>query len=221
LIGRNRPAIGLPHRLTHGPLATISRPCGPVRTPRDTQGVSLGGRQRRGQPACCKVTGTCIPAQETAASIARMMIGEDLPNYRASKPHAAGKVRLEVENLSLPTTNPFGTALSDIRLLLRGGEVLGIAGVSGNRQHELMQVRSGERRPGTGSIRLDSKEVGHIGPGKRRELGPCSVPEDRLGAPAKSRRVRSSASLLGARHDAPAGRQRYGCPVELRGENLG
>jgi simple sugar transport system ATP-binding protein len=90
-----------------------------------------------------KVTGTCIPAQETAASIARMMIGEDLPNYRASKPHAAGKARLEVEDLSLPTTNPFGTALSDIRLLLRGGEVLGIAGVSGNGQHELMQVLSG------------------------------------------------------------------------------
>jgi len=128
-----------------------------------------------------KVTGTCIPAQETAASIARMMIGEDLPNYRASKPHAAGKARLEVEDLSLPTTNPFGTALSDIRLLLRGGEVLGIAGVSGNGQHELMQVLSGERRPGTGSIRLDSKEVGHLGPGKRRELGLCSVPEDRLG----------------------------------------
>ena len=129
-----------------------------------------------------RVTGTCIPAQETAASIARMMIGEDLPHYRAAKPHAAGPARLEVKDLSLPTTNPFGTALANIRLTIRAGEILGIAGVSGNGQHELMQALSGERLPsGNGSIVLDGKEVGQLGPGERRALGLCSVPEDRLG----------------------------------------
>jgi simple sugar transport system ATP-binding protein len=128
-----------------------------------------------------KVTGTCIPARETAASIARMMIGEDLPHYRAARTHAAGQARLEVDELSLPTQNPFGTSLADIRLTLRGGEILGIAGVSGNGQHELMQVLAGERRPAAGSIRLDGKEVSHLGPGERRKLGLCSVPEDRLG----------------------------------------
>jgi general nucleoside transport system ATP-binding protein len=129
-----------------------------------------------------KVTGTCIPAQETAASIARMMIGEDVPHYRAAKPHAAGKARLEVANLSLPTANPFGTSLADVDLTIRAGEILGIAGVSGNGQHELMQVLSGERRlRDSGSIQLDGKEVGHFGPSERRALGLCSVPEDRLG----------------------------------------
>ena len=128
-----------------------------------------------------KVTGNCTPAQETAASIARMMIGDDLPHYRAAKPHAAGPARLEAEDLSLSTANPFGTALSNIRLTLRGGEILGIAGVSGNGQHELMQVLAGERRPGSGSIRLDGKDVSHLGPGERRTRGLCSVPEDRLG----------------------------------------
>jgi general nucleoside transport system ATP-binding protein len=129
-----------------------------------------------------KVTGTCIPSQETAASIARMMIGEDLPQYRAAKPRAAGQVRLEVEDLSMPTANPFGTALSDIRLTIRSGEILGIAGVSGNGQHELMQVLSGERdHRGGGSIRLDGKEISHFGPSERRARGLSSVPEDRLG----------------------------------------
>jgi general nucleoside transport system ATP-binding protein len=127
-----------------------------------------------------KVTGTCAPAEETAASIARMMIGDDLPHYRVAKQHAAGTPRVEIEDLSLPTANPFGTMLSNIHLTLRGGEILGIAGVSGNGQHELMQVLAGERRPAAGSIRLDGKEVSHLGPGERRMLGLCSVPEDRL-----------------------------------------
>ena len=128
-----------------------------------------------------KVTGTCIPAEETPASIARMMIGEELPHYKAAKPHKAGAPRLEVEHLSLPTANPFGTALSDIGLTLRGGEILGIAGVSGNGQHELMEVLAGERRPSSGSIKLDGREVSHFGPDERRRLGLSSVPEDRLG----------------------------------------
>jgi general nucleoside transport system ATP-binding protein len=129
-----------------------------------------------------RVTGSCIPAEETAASIARMMIGDDLPHYREAKPHAAGQARLEVAGLSMPTANPFGTSLSDIRLTIRGGEILGVAGVSGNGQHELMQVLSGERRHhGDTSIRLDGKEISRLGPSERRELGLCSIPEDRLG----------------------------------------
>jgi simple sugar transport system ATP-binding protein len=128
-----------------------------------------------------KVTGTCVPAEETPASIARMMIGEELPHYKAAKPHKAGAARLEVERLSLPTANPFGTALSDIGLTLRRGEILGIAGVSGNGQHELMEVLAGERRPSSGSIKLDGREVSHFGPDERRRLGLSSVPEDRLG----------------------------------------
>jgi general nucleoside transport system ATP-binding protein len=128
-----------------------------------------------------RVTGTCIPGQETPASIARMMIGADLPHVRTTTKSAAERTRLEVTNLSLPTADPFGTALANIDLKIAGGEILGIAGVSGNGQSELMAVLSGEQRlADRGSIRLDGRAIGHLGAGERRELGLCSVPEDRL-----------------------------------------
>jgi simple sugar transport system ATP-binding protein len=129
-----------------------------------------------------RVTGTCVPRQETPASIARLMIGADLPHIRSTAKSAGGHTRLEVSRLSLPTADPFGTALVNINLKIAGGEILGIAGVSGNGQSELMSVLSGEQRLADRSlIKLDDKEIGHLGPSERRELGLGSVPEDRLG----------------------------------------
>jgi ABC-type uncharacterized transport system ATPase subunit len=129
-----------------------------------------------------RVTGTCIPRQETPASIARLMIGADLPHVRMATASIAGQTRLEVANLSLATADPFGTVLADVNLKIAGGEILGIAGVSGNGQSELMSVLSGEQRlVNRGSIKLDGQEIAHLGPGERRALGLCSVPEDRLG----------------------------------------
>ncbi|WP_210324598.1 ABC transporter ATP-binding protein [Chelatococcus reniformis] len=128
-----------------------------------------------------RVTGTCVPRQETPASIARMMIGEDLPRYREATQAAAGRTRLELANVSLPTRDPFGTALADVSLGIRSGEILGIAGVSGNGQAELMSVLSGEQRlVEHGAVRLDGEAIGHLGPAERRALGLRSVPEDRL-----------------------------------------
>jgi general nucleoside transport system ATP-binding protein len=129
-----------------------------------------------------RVTGTCLPGEETPASIARMMIGEDLPHYRTATKSTAGRTRIEVTGLSLPTADPFGTALTNVELKIAGGEILGIAGVSGNGQRELMSVLSGEQRlEDRSSIKLDGRNIGHLGPDQRRELGLCSVPEDRLG----------------------------------------
>jgi general nucleoside transport system ATP-binding protein len=129
-----------------------------------------------------RVTGTCAPKQETPASIARMMIGEDLPHYRTATKSATGRTRLEMADLSLPTGDPFGTALVNVGLKIAGGEILGIAGVSGNGQRELMSVLSGEHRlADQAAIKLDGNDIGHLGPSERRALGLCSVPEDRLG----------------------------------------
>ena len=84
-----------------------------------------------------KVTGTCDPRRESSASLARMMIGGDLPHSRHPEAHVR-EPRLVVGGLTLKSDDPFGTSLSDIRLTVHAGEIVGIAGVSGNGQKELM-----------------------------------------------------------------------------------
>jgi ABC-type uncharacterized transport system ATPase subunit len=129
-----------------------------------------------------KVTGACNPKQESPASMARMMIGGDLPEYKHRESGAPGAARLQVVDLSLPTSDPFGTALENISIEICRGEILGIAGVSGNGQQELLSVLSGEQTiDAKAAIRLDGAGIADLDPAQRRALGLCSVPEDRLG----------------------------------------
>ncbi|GIK84663.1 MAG: ABC transporter [Betaproteobacteria bacterium] len=128
-----------------------------------------------------RVTGTCDPREESAASLARMMIGGDLPHPRRSAPKA-GAERLVVDRLTLPADDPFGTSLHAISLAVRAGEIVGIAGVSGNGQKELMAALSGERPVAdAGAVRLDGRPVGSLDAAGRRALGLAFVPEERLG----------------------------------------
>lgn len=128
-----------------------------------------------------RVTGVCDPSLESPASMARLMIGTDLAEYRQRTLSVAGAVRLAVNGLDLPTADPFGTILSSITLSVRGGEILGIAGVSGNGQQELLAALSGETRLARrDAIIIDGAPAGHLDPAGRRKLGLCSVPEDRL-----------------------------------------
>jgi len=128
-----------------------------------------------------KVTGTCDPRRESSASLARMMIGGDLPRPR-HRDVSRGEPRLVVEGLSLPSDDPFGTSLVDLRLGVHVGEIVGIAGVSGNGQKELMAALSGERRvDDTRAITLMGVAAGRLDADRRRALGLAFVPEERLG----------------------------------------
>ncbi|MBN8489451.1 MAG: ATP-binding cassette domain-containing protein, partial [Burkholderiales bacterium] len=84
-----------------------------------------------------KVTGEVDPSQETNAGLSRLMIGAEPPALQA-RAATQGATVLSVQGLSLATSDPFGMALKDIALDVRAGEILGIAGVSGNGQQELM-----------------------------------------------------------------------------------
>ena len=128
-----------------------------------------------------KVTGECDPRRESSSSLARMMIGGDLPHpqHRAAQ---AGAEALVVRDLSLPADDPFGTSLAGINLTVRAGEIVGIAGVSGNGQKELMAALSGERTladPGT--VTILGTAAGRLDAAQRRALGFAFVPEERLG----------------------------------------
>jgi ABC-type uncharacterized transport system ATPase subunit len=128
-----------------------------------------------------RVTGEVDPRAETNASLSRLMIGAEPPQlkHRAAQP---GAVVLAVQGLSLPRPSEFGTALADVSFEVRAGEVVGIAGVSGNGQQELMAALSGEdRRARAGTIRLHGADIAAAGPRARRAAGLHFVPEERLG----------------------------------------
>ena len=127
------------------------------------------------------VTGECNPSQETNASLSRMMIGAEPPALTL-RPNQTGDTVLRVQGLSLKSQDAFGVDLQQIALQVRAGEVVGIAGVSGNGQKELMYALSGEdTRAEPEAVQVLGKGVGRMGPGRRRGLGLHFVPEERLG----------------------------------------
>jgi simple sugar transport system ATP-binding protein len=128
-----------------------------------------------------KVTGVVDPRQESNASLSRLMIGAEPPQL-VHREATLGPVALQIKQLSLEPDSAYGVALRSVSLELRAGEVLGIAGVSGNGQQELLAALSGEdRRCAAGSLSLFGNDIARAGPSKRRTLGLHFVPEERLG----------------------------------------
>lgn len=128
-----------------------------------------------------EVTGVCDPRQESNASLSRLMIGEEPPAL-AQREHHLGAEVLAVHGLTLERDDPFGVDLQGVRLQVCAGEVLGIAGVSGNGQKELLAALSGEdARAPHGCIQVAGQGVGKLDPAQRRRLGLHCVPEERLG----------------------------------------
>jgi general nucleoside transport system ATP-binding protein len=127
-----------------------------------------------------KVVATCKPRAKTARELAEMMVGMTLtPPERVAK--APGALALEVKNLTLASANPFGTSLKNLSFGVRKGEVLGIGGVAGNGQDELMLALSGEVRAVPDAIWMSGRGIGHLGPNDRRKAGLVTGPEERLG----------------------------------------
>jgi len=128
-----------------------------------------------------RVSGTAIPREETNSTLARMMVGGELKECKLEA-RQPGPIRLELTNLSMDTQDPFGTALQQINLRVCSGQIVGIAGVSGNGQKELLAAISGERLcPQRGAVRLCGQDVARLNPAQRRTLGLRFVPEERLG----------------------------------------
>jgi len=149
-----------------------------------------------------KVTGTCDPRMETNATLARMMIGGELPRP-SHREHAAGQPALVVDALDLAADDPFGTTLHSISLTVRAGEIVGIAGVSGNGQKELLAALSGERTlQRADAVILCGKRVGNRGARARRRLGLAFVPEERLGRGAVPEMTLADNALLTSRDGA-------------------
>jgi simple sugar transport system ATP-binding protein len=143
-----------------------------------------------------RVTGVVDPRRETNHSLSELMLGAVPPPLvrRAAAvagPRAAGVgigvaasagPVLELRGLTLPRREAFGAALADLRLTLGAGEILGIAGISGSGQRELMDALSGEdARVPEGVLLLAGRDLTGLTVRQRRALGLCFVPEERIG----------------------------------------
>ena len=129
-----------------------------------------------------KIVGTCDPKQETARSIAALMVGQQISEIKPAAARPQGKVRFATYALSAEPADLHGTALRDVNLSVREGEILGIAGVAGNGQSELFELLSGERLAGSdGAVMIDEARVGGEGVTARRMRNAAFVPEERNG----------------------------------------
>ncbi|KUJ76337.1 ABC transporter ATP-binding protein [Ruegeria profundi] len=145
-----------------------------------------------------KNVGECVPSQTSARDMAELMVGSTLQTpERAGREF--GEVALDVSGLSVPSPSEFGTALKNVHMTVRKGEVLGIGGVAGNGQDELLGVLSGEILTTADAIKFNGQPIGKLGPTARRKLGVLTAPEERLGhAAAPDMSLTENALLTGS-----------------------
>lgn len=152
----------------------ISHKLGEVRALCHSATVLRGGR----------VAGHCVPAECSDQQLARLMVGE-AADLLTDYPKVIGGNRfLNVSGLSWHNPDPFGCSLRDIHLEVRSGEIVGIAGVAGNGQDELLALLSGEERLNRNdraTLSFAGQAVAHLHPDARRKLGLAFVPAERLG----------------------------------------
>nr|WP_217355548.1 ABC transporter ATP-binding protein [Ruegeria sp. HKCCA4008] len=145
-----------------------------------------------------KNVGECVPSETSARDMAELMVGTALQTPERSG-REFGAVTLDVSGLSVPSPSEFGTALRNVHLTVRKGEVLGIGGVAGNGQDELLGVLSGEILTSADAIKFNGQAIGKLGPTARRKLGVLTAPEERLGhAAAPNMSLTENALLTGS-----------------------
>jgi general nucleoside transport system ATP-binding protein len=129
-----------------------------------------------------KVVARVDPRGESAASLARLMVGADVAKITHSSTYMRGRDRLVLDKLSLSPLGDFAVTLKNISLKVHAGEVVAIAGVAGNGQSELFDALSGERLVKEPKmIMADEKPTGHRSINDRRRAGMAFVAEERLG----------------------------------------
>ncbi len=123
--------------------------------------------------------GTVLPANVTRDELAEMMVGHELPSQEPSPAPAVAEVRLALRDVHVRGDR--GTeAVRGLDLEVRAGEIVGIAGVSGNGQRELAEAIAGLRAPASGSIGLEETELTGRSPADVRRAGLGYVPEERM-----------------------------------------
>ncbi|HOP73725.1 MAG TPA: ABC transporter ATP-binding protein [Bacillota bacterium] len=125
-----------------------------------------------------RLIGTVDVAETSEARMAEMMVGREVNFQVVKAPAKPGKVVLAVENLSV-LNNRKVLGLKDFSLEVRAGEIVGVAGVDGNGQVELVEAITGMRRAESGKIMLNGKDITEASVRSRIKAGIAHIPEDR------------------------------------------
>ncbi len=125
-----------------------------------------------------QVIGTTRPAETTLAALAQMMVGRAVILTIEKEPAKPGKEVMKVEHLQV-VDNRKSLAVQDVSFTVQAGEVLGIAGVQGNGQTELVEALTGLRATSGGTAIILGQDITRATPRKVLELGVAHVPEDR------------------------------------------
>ena len=148
-----------------------------------------------------KTIGTVKTSETSANDLARMIVGRDVL-LRVEKTNAApNETILQIENLSV--TGKHGAALNDVSLNARGGEIVGIAGIEGNGQTELIEAIAGLIPVQKGKIELLGNDVTKLSVRRRTELGIAHIPEDRHKRGLLLDSDLAENAILGAHYRAP------------------
>ncbi|MEZ5342261.1 MAG: ABC transporter ATP-binding protein [Acidimicrobiales bacterium] len=126
-----------------------------------------------------RISGTADPTTATREHLAELMVGRAVKLAPEKPPVALGDVRLELRGLTCQGDRGV-EALKQVDLSVRGGEILGIAGVSGNGQRELAEVVAGLRPATHGIVEIDNTPINGKSPRQRRDVGLAYVPEERM-----------------------------------------
>jgi simple sugar transport system ATP-binding protein len=155
-----------------------------------------------------RVVDTRISSTTDKALLARMMVGREIGLKSEQSAFEAGEVRLSIRDL-WAIGDRATPALRGINLEIRSGEILGVAGVSGNGQKELAQVIAGLRESSRGAILLDGKDVTGFSPGALMKHGLGYIPEERM-RDGMIREFTVSENLILREHaDKPYARSRF------------
>jgi ABC-type uncharacterized transport system ATPase subunit len=125
-----------------------------------------------------QLVGETTPAETTLEQLAQMMVGREVELVVEKGPASPGEVVLEVTGLTGLDARQ-QTVLRGVDLFVRAGEILGVAGVQGNGQTELVEVLTGLRPATGGTVRILGEDVTNVTPRRITELGVAHVPEDR------------------------------------------
>jgi len=127
-----------------------------------------------------KAIGTRPTADVTKKDLATMMVGRPVSLERHRPPVEIGEVRLKLENVSATDRKNGQQVLQNANFDVHGGEIVGVAGVSGNGQRQLAEVIAGLWRVGSGKIFIEGKEVTNLPPSKMIDAGLSYIPEERM-----------------------------------------
>ena len=157
---------------------------------------------RRGE-----MVATVETARTSPPELAELMVGRRVLLRVEKSEKVPGAPLLEVENLSVIDSRGV-LRVANASLTVRAGEIVGIAGVAGNGQSELLETIAGMRRPALGTLRLEGREIrfDDHNPHRMRELGLLHVPEDRLRMGLVPAFPAFESAVLGFSHEARLGR---------------